>query len=241
MRVRGRRRCGECDHRWSYFQTGSVTCPACGSIQSISTDDEPTFHTDLPAELDLTAALSMLDDRSMADVAEAARSAAREYVRLRGFVAEGELLDLDGTVYAAAELGYAGEHLRRAVTIDKPTKGYFLSLLAGTGAGDRPHSIPVDLRWVRGLAAVDVVGAYRRDLTEWLNEPGDDSSSPSRIVRSVLDLLRSHEARIAALDGDVSPADADALVSAAGALGRYLRDGDQAALEYTEDRLSLLG
>ena len=235
MEVRGLRRCTECDHRWSYFETGSAACPSCGSLRSVSVDDEAALHTDVPVALDLAPVRSMLDDRPLPEVADAARSTAREYVRSRGFVAAGELLDLDGTVFAAAELGHAGDHLRRSLSVDEPTEAYFLALLAGAEAGDRPDSIPVDLRWARGLAASDVVGAYRRDLGKWLGE------APRPAVRPVIDLLRSHERRIDALDGAVPPADAEALVSAASDIGSYLREGDEAALERAEERLSRLG
>lgn len=234
MYVRGRRRCTRCDHRWSYFESGSPACPACGSLRSVSADDEPALHTDAPVEFDLTPVRSMLDERPLPEVAEAARTAAREYVRSRGFVSGGTLLDLDGTVLAAAELGYAGEHLRRRLSVDEPTEAYFLALLANADAGDRPASVPDDLRWARGLAAVDVVEAYRRDLTRWFDE------NPHPDVRPVLDLLRSHGSRIAALDGAVPLADAEALVSAASELGHHLREGDEAALQRAEAWLSRL-
>lgn len=235
MKVRGRRRCVECDERWSYFETGSPDCPACGSLRSVSIDEEPTLHTAAPADFDLTPVRSMLADRSIVEAAEAARATAREYVRSRGFVAGGELQTLDGVVLAAAELGYASEHLRRTLSVDDPLEEYFLSLLAGAESGDRPDSVPDDLRWARGLAVADVVGAYRRDLSRWLEE------HPHPEARPVLDRLRSHEKRFSVLDGDVPVAEADAFVTAVRELAVYLREGDEAALSRAEDRLSRLG
>lgn len=235
MRVRGRRRCTSCDHRWSYFETGSPACPACGSLRSVSVDDERTLHTDNDVELDLGPARSALDDRPIEAVAEAARSAAREYVRSRGFVDAGRLTELDDRYLAAAELAYAADHIRRTTTRDRPAEEYFLALLAGADEGDRPAAVPRGLRSARGLAAAEAVETYRREIDRWADGP------PPPEARPVLDGLRAHEKRVAALDGDVPPSEADALVAVARDIGRYLGAGDESALAAAEDGLNRLG
>jgi len=234
MKVRGRRRCTACDARWSYFETGSATCPDCGSLRSVAVDDERVLHTDSPVELDLGLARSMLDDRPLEEVAETAGSAAREYLSGRGFVDGGELLGLDDVVLAAAELKHVAGHVRRTMALDDATEAHFLDLLAGAEGGDRPDDVPAGLRSARGLAAAEAVGAYRRDLSTWLDEHPDPDA------RSGLDRVRTHERRIDALDGDVSPSEADALVAAARALGEYLRSGQPSSLERAEERLKQL-
>jgi len=235
MKVRGQRRCKACDTRWSYYETGSPACPSCGSIESVGVDEEPTLHTDGAAELDLGPARAMIGDRPTDEVAAAAQSASRSYLTARGFVAAGELLDLDDVVLAAAELRYVGGHLRRAMAVDDATEAYFLDLLAGGEAGDRPSAVPSALRPARGLASAEAVEAYRRDVAAWLDE------HPHPEARPVLDQLRVHERRIAALDGDVRPDEADALVAVARDLGDYLRTGDESALVRAETRLDGLG
>lgn len=235
MRIRGRRRCTSCDNQWSYFETGTTACPVCGSLRSVAAADERVRHTEGSVDLDLAAARSELDDRSLEEVAESARSAAREYVRSRGFVDAGELTELDDRFVAAAELAYVAEHVRRAMTVDEATESHFLTLLGGAQDGDRPESIPTALRSARGLAAAEAVESYRRAIDRWAGE------RPPPEIRQVLDRLRAHEKRVVALDGDVPPSEADALVEAARDLGRYLRDEDEAALTAAEDRLERLG
>ena len=235
MKVRGRRRCTACDARWSYFETGSAACPDCGSLRSVAVDDERVLHTDSPVELDLGPARSMVEGSPLEEVAEAAGSAARKYLAARGFVDGGELLDLDDVVLGAAELRHVGAHLRRTMAVDDAAKAHFLDLLAGAEDGHRPDAAPPALQSARGLAAAEAVGAYRRDLSTWLDEHPDPDA------RSALDRLRTHERRAEALDGDVSTGEAAALVAAARALGDYLRNGDASALERAEHRLDEVG
>lgn len=235
MKLRGRRRCAECGRRWSYFETGTATCPECGSLLSVSVDGEASLHTDGPAGLDLAPARDALDDESLQAAAERARSAARKYVRSRGFVRGGQLLDLDDTYLAAAELTHVAAHLRRTLEPDERAEAYFLSLLAGAEDGDRPDGVPDSLRWARALATAEAVEAYRRDVGRWLEEHPDPAAS------SLLGQLRSHERRVAALDGDVPPGDPGTLATAARCIGRFLREGDEDDLGEAEDALEALG
>jgi len=240
MRVRGRRRCTECGERWSYFETGSPACPSCGSIQSVGVDDERTLHTDAPSTLDLTEARSMLADRPVGEVAGAAATSAREYLGARGFVHGGELQPLDDEALAAAELKHVAGRLERALSVEEAEERHFLDLLAGAGGGARPASVPPSLREARGLASVDVVAAYRRDVSAWLDEEEERIAGRRESVGPVLARLRDHERRVSALEGDVSPAEADALVAAARGIGEYLREGDDDALAGAAERLDLL-
>lgn len=248
MRVRGRRRCAECGERWSYFETGSPACPSCGSLRSVAVEDDRSLHTDAPASLDLSAARSMVDERPLDGVARAAASAAREYLRVRGFVRGGELLPLDDTVVAAAELRHVAGALERALVVEEPEERHLVDLLAGAEDGARPADVPTSLRAARGLAAVNVVSAYRRDLSAWLDERGGSGSEPGQLedVRRLLTRLRDHEKRIAALDGDVPAAEAEALVAAARGIGDYLRacggtaEVDEGALGRAAERLDAL-
>ena len=240
MRVRGRRRCTECGERWSYFETGSPACPSCGSIQSVGVDDERTLHTDAPATLYLSDARSMLADRPVDEVAGTAAAAAREYLIARGFVHGGELQPLDDEALAAAELKHVAGRLERALSVEDAEKRHFLDLLAGAEAGARPATVPPSLREARGMASVDVVAAYRRDVSAWLDEEAERVAGRRESVGSVLARLRDHGRRVSALEGDVSPAEADALVAAARGIGEYLRGGDDDALVGAADRLDLL-
>lgn len=246
MKVRGRRRCTECGNRWSYYDTGSPTCPACGSLRSVGEEAERSLHTDAPASLDLSAARSMLDDRPVSEVASTASRAAREYFNARGFVRGGELLPLDETVLLAVELRHVAGRLERALAVDDAEERHFLDLLAGAETGARPDDVPPPLRPARGLAAADAVAAYRRDLTAWLDEQSDESVGPGEgsrrsQVSQALSRLRDHERRVSALDGDVSQSEADALVAAARGIGEYLREGDEDVLARAEARLDALG
>lgn len=252
MKVRGRRRCAECGERWSYYETGSPACPSCGSLRSVGVEADRTLHTDAPAEFDLSAARSMLDGRPLDEVAEAAARAARAYLRARGFVRGGELLALDDEMLAAAELRHVAGRLERALDVTEAEERHFLDLLAGAEAGTRPGDVPASLRAARGLAAVDAVEAYRRDLSAWLDEAtgsGDDGPDATgaldregrEAVRPVLARLRDQERRVSALDGDVPPAEADALVAAARGIGEFLSEVDDDALATARERLDRLG
>ena len=85
MKIRGERECQSCGTRWSYYETGSVVCPDCGSMRSVGLDD-PSEHTASPVTLDLTEIRGVVDDRPLGDIAETASESCREYVRKRGFI-----------------------------------------------------------------------------------------------------------------------------------------------------------
>lgn len=231
MRLRGHRQCVDCGERWSYFEIGVVACPACGSVQSVATGDEPVHHTVTDAGLDLTEARAAVGDRPLREVAVLAAETTRSFNADRGFIAAGELKPLDQVTVAAAELRAVADQVRRSAAPDEQTERYLLALLRGAPAGERPSEVPEALRAARGLGAAAAVDRYRSALVRYL----DDHPDPE--ARRVLGTLRDHLRRIEALDGDVSVEAADRLVAAARDLGAYLR-GDEAALARAEDRLS---
>ena len=248
MKVRGDRECQECGTRWSYYDTGEITCPECGSVRSVGVDEDRKLHTDAPASFDLSPVRTAFanDELPLEDLAEEAASQCREFTRRRGFVRGGEMRDLDETYLAAEELRHAmGEYARSlsTATLDSDPDDaegiYLLSLLRGADSGERPGSgeVPRSMRVARGLAVASAVDAYRKDAVRWL----DDGDREEPAVRRVLGHLTDHVKRIRALDGEVDPDDADRLVEAAREVGHYLREGDEVALARAEERLGALG
>ncbi|MFB6125274.1 MAG: TFIIB-type zinc ribbon-containing protein [Halanaeroarchaeum sp.] len=230
MEIRGERECRDCGARWSYYETGAVTCPECGSVRSRGVGDRKR-HTDAAVDLDLTEARSAAD-RSLEAAAETAVDACREYLRQRGFVAGGDLLSLDDTYLAAQELLHAATLLGAQLSVAEDEKRYLLVLLRGADVGDRPAAddVPESIRAARGLGTATAVRDYRDEVRAWLeDDPGD----------VVLETIGDHVTRVKALDGEVDPADADHLVAAARAYGEYCR-GDEEALEAARDALDHL-
>lgn len=236
MKVRGRRECVDCGARWSYYETGSVTCPDCGSVRSRGLDDERRLHTAGPAELDLSAVRTAVDERPLPEVADGAKATCLEYLRERGFVRAGELLPLDDTYLAAGELVHVADVVGRTMDLGDDEEWYLLELLGGADAGERPapDEVPGSLRAARGLAVVDAVEDYRSELREWLDEhPHPEATEP-------LAMLGEHGKRMRALQGDVPPAAAERLLSAVRDLSRYLRTGEEEALPTARERLDRL-
>lgn len=233
MNIRGRRECRSCGTRWSYYETGSVSCPDCGSIHSRGLG-ERAEHTAGPATLDLSAARAALEAEPFDRAAERAADAAAEYVRQAGFVHAGELLPLGETYLVAAELRRAGTTLSRSMRVAEVDRLYFLSLLGGAEDGERPPPGEVSdgLRSDRGLAVAAATDAYLSDLRDVLVEPGPD-------LAAVLSALRARRKRVEALDGDVDPAGAEQLVHACRDIGAAVRDDDETALARAQERLDV--
>ncbi|WP_248896295.1 DUF7117 family protein [Haloplanus halobius] len=226
MKVRGRRECQDCGCRWSYYETGSVACPECESLRSVGVDDR-TLHTDAPATLDLTpyrtAAASESASDSLADVVDDCKRDLREYLRRRGFIDGGRLQPLDDTVLAASELLQMIDRFDRERAPSDEARTYLLALLRGADDGERPPPDAVPAAWTdaRGLGYANAIDDYRSDLLDWLDEHPDDAA------RKALGTLRERVKRVQALQGDVSPADAESLVTAAREVGRYLAEDDE--------------
>lgn len=228
MKVRGERECRSCGNRWSYYETGTITCPECGSIRSVGVG-ERAEHTGGPAALDLTAVIDAIDEQPLREVAERASEAAASYVRTAGFVHAGEFQPLDDTYLAAAELRRAGATLARTMRSADEEELYFLSLLQAANQGERPgpEEVPESLRAERGLAIAAAADAYVSDLRRL--EPGPE-------VKEVLSTVRARRKRVEALDGDVDPVEAERIVYALRDIGAYLRTDDETALARAGER-----
>jgi hypothetical protein len=245
MRIRGRRRCKECDREWSYYDTASVACPNCGSLRSVGVGGRER-HTDDATDLDLSPHRAAVDEDTLAgqsgrllseDAVSGLKSDLRTYLRRRGFVNGGELRDLDDTYLAARELLHAADVLSRTRDPDEETQLYVLSLLRGADRGERSDAseVPSAMTAARGLASAEAVDAYRRDFATWL----DDNPDPS--VRTSLGTLTDHVKRATALEGDVPVEHAESMVRVARELAAAARDGDETALASARDRLERLG
>ena len=236
MKIRGERECTECGTRWSYFATGSVGCPACGSLRSVGQEDR-RVHTDNPARFDLTPVRAEIDDCSIEELADRATDHCRSFVRQRGFITGGDLRDLDDRYLAARELRQVAHLLTQSRTPTDPEQRYFLAMLRGADEGERPGpaELPSSLRSARGLAVADAILDYRRELVRW----ADDRTLTAE-ERGTLDALGDHAKRVRLLEGEVDPETAESLLIATRELVSAVRDGDEQALVRATDRLSRL-
>jgi len=232
MRVRGERECTGCGTRWSYYDTGGITCPECGSVRSVGVDDR-TEHTASAAEFDLTTARGLVDDVTLTELAEEVESACADHVRRVGFVHAGEMLVLDDEYLAAAELRHVAADVGRAMRVSDAEEAHFFELLASADRGDRPApaEVPDSLRSARGLAAAEAVDAYGTDLRRYLED------HPDRTASTLLGSLDEHRKRVAALDGDVPARTAERLVRVARDIGRAVAEDDESALARARKRL----
>ncbi|MGB9955736.1 DUF7117 family protein [Haloferax prahovense] len=235
MEIRGERECKECDHRWSYYETGSVSCPQCGSLRSVGVGDRER-HTAMQADLDLSAHRSAVGDGSIRDAAPALKSDLRDYIRKTGYIRGGELLPLEDTPLAAHELLHAVDVVARSNRPTDDEQLYVITLLRRADEGERPDpdAVPDSMADARGLAYAEAIDAYCRDLSTWL----DDNPNPE--VRTTLETLSNHRKRVEALDGAVSLAESEALVEAARELHTALVDDDLDALASARDTLAAL-
>jgi uncharacterized Zn finger protein (UPF0148 family) len=232
MKVRGRRKCKECGHRWSYYDSGSVACPNCESLRSVGVD-ERTRHTDSGGRLDLADHRTAVEEGSVADEADGLKSTLREYVRRRGFVHAGDLLRLDDTFLAAHELLHAIDVYTRSRKPTEDEELYLLALLTRTDAGERlpPEEVPESMTAARGLGYANAVREYRGDALTYL----DDNPDPA--ARRRFGRLAERVKRVRALQGDVPVEESEALVRVARELGTYLREDDDSALATATTRL----
>lgn len=234
MRVRGRRECQECGERWSYYDSGDVNCPECGSLHSVGIDD-PTLHTASAREFDLTDARGMIDAQPLWDIASEASEETREYVQGKGFVKAGELQPLDETYLAAQELLFVSNAVERAMSLTDDEEEFFLSLLqdADTGGRPDPENVPDTMCAPVGLAIAEAVDEYRRGISNYLDETPPEIS---RLLETVDDLV----SRVQALDGDVPAKSAERLAEAARNLGMGVADDDREKLRTANEQLQSL-
>ena len=236
MEVRGERECTECGTRWSYFETGAIACPHCGSLRSVGSGSRRT-HTDSPVTLDLTDVIVDIESRPLEALLADAVSVCREYVRQRGFIAAGDLRELDEQYVAALEIRHVGGLVSTQRSLADDERYYVLSLLRDADEGTRPEAsiVPTTLRAGRGLAVSRAVTDYRRDVVEWAS--GRSIASPTG---TAIETLGDYATRLDQLEGDVDPETADTLLSIARSLGAAVRRGDDAAAADVPDRLDAL-
>lgn len=237
MKVRGTRECKNCGTQWSYYETGSVACPTCESLQSVGIDEHRLQQTDSPATLELAEVRDALDREPAREVATSAADAARQYVRKRGFISGGDLLPLDDTYLAAGELYHAGELFGRTMRMTDEEEIYFYTLLRGADEGERPaaRDLPESIYEIRGLADAEALREYHREMGEWVRE-----HEAARDGRNTLETLGEHVRRAQALEGGVDIDTAEALISASRDLARYFTDDDLDALASSRATLSRL-
>lgn len=235
MRIRGERECSDCGQQWSYYETGSVSCPTCGSLRSTGVG-EREHHTADPRELDLTPARELAGADRWDEAVEEAAERCGEYVRRQGFVRGGELLGFDDTYLAAAELRAAARESKRGLRSDDTTEIYLLSLLRGADAGERPavETVPSSMASARALAYASAIREYRREAGAYLDDHPDPAAG------RVLGSIAEHVKRVQALDGDVEITAAESLVRATKDVSRAIRSGDDGALASARDRLDRL-
>lgn len=240
MEIRGQRRCRACETAWSYYETGSVACPNCGSLRSVGRDAERKQHTDAPAALSLAPFQNRIAEEPLTQYAGELKSVLREYTRKRGFINAGELRTLDDTYLTARTLLHTVDALSHQ---QSPTTGeelYLLSVyeqLADEQAEQQlpPGStVPDSLREAWGLAATDAVEAYLSDLRYWMTD------TPASETTQIIGQLREHVKRVRALQGDVDPETATTLVETARDIGRSLRGEAADGVETAGNRLAEL-
>jgi len=234
MEIRGERECRDCGTRWRYYDTGRVACPSCGSLVSVGVD-ERTRHTDAPVDLDLSAARLTAEESGVVAAAGEVDDDLRDYLSRRGFVDAGDLLPLDDTYLAAAELRHVADVVDRRGSVDEAEELYLLSLLTGADGGERPapDAVPASLAAPRNAAYAAAVLDYRSEVVT--HTRGEDAAPARRTLGRVADRAK----RVRALDGDVDAAETETLVAATRAVHDALR-GDETALARADERLDAL-
>jgi hypothetical protein len=229
MDIRGKRRCTACGARWSYYETGEIACPECGSLKSVGIDDRQT-HTAGTTDLDLTGVIANIETATTRELAEGAAEATASYIRTVGFIDAGSLEPLSERYVGACELRRVSTTVSRLLEPGPDEELYFLSLLRGVADGDRPPTteVPDSFHPERGLAATAAVDAYLTDLRQYYE-------TREQPVDQVLSWVTTQRKRIDALDGDIEPTEADRLVHTVQDLGTYLRTGDETALARAMD------
>jgi len=243
MKIRGERECRRCGRRWSYYETGTVTCPDCGSVRSVGVD-ERRRHTDGAADLDLAPYREAVADGRIERVADDLIGELRTYLGRRGFLRGGELHPPDDRYLAAAELravadavhrGHA-DRVRAGGERTPPEAAYLLALFRAADDGaDRPDpgSVPERFRAARGAAYARALSTYRAEAATHLDDHPDEAA------RRALGRLRDRLNRVEALEGDVDPETVETLVTVARELAAAV-DGSASALASARDRLDRL-
>ena len=268
MEVRGNRRCQSCGSEWSYYETGTVACPSCGSLESVGTDAERRQHTDTPATLNLATFADRIAGEPLERYGADLRSTLRSYTQKRGFINGGELRALDDRYLAARELIHLTDMLQRRQSPTTDERLYLLAVfnsLSSTPAS-ADGSIADGSTTDGTVADGTVADAATSPTDEW---PSHEDVPPSlRAARGLavtegieayrrdlrtwltehpdpeatrtLGRLREQCKRAEALGGDVDPEHAGELLTSARGIGRSLREDDHEALVSARDRLGRL-
>lgn len=208
MRIRGERACRNCGTHWSYFETGAIECPDCGSLASAGRS-EPAEHTDGAVELDLSSSRQALADRPLEAVTGDIRETCRSYLQGRGFIREGVIQPLDDAFLRAAELKQVCHALERTQTVEEECELYFLQLLRSEERPG-PERVPGALQEARAAGFADALERYCRDLRRYARWNQATSEQ-----RAAIESLEAHTRRLALLEGRVDPVQVESLVRAA--------------------------
>ncbi|MFB6253304.1 MAG: hypothetical protein ABEI06_01680 [Halobacteriaceae archaeon] len=236
MEIKGYRECRECGHQWSYYETGNVQCPECGSIKSTGLD-ERTLHTNNPVEIDITSIQSLVSNDEFRQAGQRAAKEARNYTIKRGFIHKGDLIRCDERIFSCHELRNLGNYINRTASITEETEYYFIETIQAVKNSGRPdqQAIPKNLRSIRGLAYARAAKDYLNDVTTWIEYA--DHELPSG---GVLERTKENIKRVEALDGDISIGDSERIYEIVANLYSYCTTGEISTYEQIEEYLSNL-
>jgi len=237
MKIRGERQCRDCERHWSYYETGSVSCPACGSLRSVGTEDRST-HTDAAVTLELGAYRAQAAEATTVEATPAEAPGAeatptsvdtakrlqtslaadelkrelRRYLHKRGFIHAGALRPLDSTYLTACELLEAMDCYDRCRHPTDGDQAYLLALLTGAETGTRPDRelVTTQLREARGGAAARSVSDYRDAVGTVLELVGTaESAGQADADQAGTDQADADQADADQTDADTDQADTD--------------------------------
>ncbi|MFB6186034.1 MAG: hypothetical protein ABEI86_04100 [Halobacteriaceae archaeon] len=236
MEIKGYRECRECGHQWSYYETGNIQCPECGSIKSTGID-ERRLHTNTPVEIDITSIQSLVSNDEFRQAGQLAAEEARNYTIRRGFIQEGELIQCDDRIFSCHELRNLGNYINRTTSITDETEYYFIETIQAVKNKGRPdqQAIPMKLRSIRGLAYARTAKDYLNAVMTWVEYT--DQQPPSR---GVFERTKENIKRVEALDGDISVRDSERIYEIVTNLYSYCTTGEVSTYEQIEEYLSNL-
>jgi hypothetical protein len=230
MQFTGHRRCKQCASEWSYFETGSVSCPECGAIKSTGIGG-PEPHTAQHTSLELAPYWEVTDEEVRIE-SDKIRRAVTEFLSEYGFIKGGDFLPLHDEVLAAGELRHAAYRYNTLGDPSEEVEHYLLGLLRAVMGESRPTSPPDVLKQARGRGTADILEQFLRDMRQWTQARAATELMPIR------ESFRTHLHRIQALEGDVDPVVLSRLIQSARAVQQYIAREDQQSLSKARDHLA---